>query len=237
MATVLAHITNRQLITKRSKILLFAVMIVVVGFVAPAGDVNTVFASQIGTLTATPAHTDLTSEVTVSVFDPDLNVTVLREFETTDSTGNLYELPTGIAGTNTIFKLSNSSVGDFDGDGTVSAADIQLSTSKAAVIWVNRDSGTFQVAHAQNVTTAENFTVTYRSEHNDTTSVTLRTPSDPAGFTLNLLETTPISHTFEARFKTGEITSVIGSADATSTIRPVIKVVDGDTVKLAVLVT
>ena len=232
MGTVLAHITNRQLITRRSRILLFAVMLAVVGFVAPAGEANTVFAYQTGTLIATPAHTDLASEVTVSVFDPDLNVTVLREFETTDSTRNLYELPTGNAGDNTIFKLSNSSVGDFDADGTITAADIQLSTTKAAVIWVNKDSGRFQVVHSQNVTTAENFTVTYRSEHNDTTAVTLRTPSDPAGFTLTLRETAPTSHTFEATFKTGAETSATGATDATSVTRPVIKVVDGDKVTL-----
>lgn len=232
MGIVLAHISDRQRLTRRSKILLFAVMLAVVVFAAPGGDANTVFASQIGTLTATPAHTDLDSEVTISVFDPDLNVTVLREFEATDSTENLYELPIGSAGDTTIFKLSNSSVGDFNGDGVVSETDIQLSTSKAAVQWVNKDSGTFQIVHTQDLAVAENFTVTYRSEHNDTTVVTLRSPSDPVGFTLTLLETSTISHTFEATFNTGEATVTTGSDDPTLETRPVIKVIDGDIVTL-----
>lgn len=231
MGTVLAH-TGRQLITKRSKILLFAFVLAIVGFIAPAGDENTVFASQIGTLNATPAHTDLSSTVTATVFDPDLNATVLREFETTDATENLYELPIGSVGDTTIFKLQNASVGDFDADGSITNTDVQLSTSKAAVQWVNKDSGTFQVIHTQTVSVAENFTVTYRSEHNDTTTVTLRSPSDPSGFTLILRETTPTSHTFEATFKTGAATATTGATDATSTTRPVIKVADGDTITL-----
>jgi hypothetical protein len=232
MGTVLAQSTGRQLLTRRSKILLFAVVLVVVGFVAPAGDMNTVFASQIGTLDVNPAHTDLSSEVTVTVFDPDLNVTVLREFEATDSTENLFELPIGVQGDDTVFKLQNASVGDFDADGAITAADIQISTTKAFVQWVNKDSGTFQLIHNQTVSTAENFTVTYRSEHNDTTSVTLRTPSDPAGFTLILRETTPTSHSFAATFKTGDATRVTGASDATETVRPVIKVIDGDVVTI-----
>lgn len=232
MGTVLSFSTGRQNITRRSRILLLAVLLAVVGFVAPAGDVNTVFASQTGTLTATPAHTDLASEVSISVFDPDLNVTVLREFEATDSTSNLYELPTGSAGDTAIFKLSNSSVGDFNADGVVSEADVQLSTSKAAVQWVNKDSGTFQIVLAENVGATENFTVTYRSEHKDSTTVTLRTPSDPAGFTLSLKETTETSHTFTATFKTGDKTVTTGADDSASETRPVIKVVDGDVVTI-----
>jgi hypothetical protein len=95
MGTVLALGTSLRLITKRPRILLFAVIIAVVGFAAPASDMNTVFASQIGTLSVNPSYTDLSSSVAVTVFDPDLNVTVLREFEATDSTENLYELPVG----------------------------------------------------------------------------------------------------------------------------------------------
>jgi len=207
-------------------------VLAIVGFVAPAGDANTVFASQIGTLSVNPAHTDLASEVTVTVFDPDLNVTVLHEFEATDSTSNLYELPMGIPGDTTVFKLQNSSIGDFNADGEVTASDLQLNTTKAIVQWVNKDSGTFQVVNAQTVASAENFTVTYRSEHKDGTSVTLRSPSDPVGFILNLLETAPTSHTFSATFKTGVATVVTGAIDATSTTRPVIKVVDGNTVTI-----
>ncbi len=211
MGTVLAFSAGGQNRTKRFKNLLLAIAIAVVVFTAPAGDANTIFASQTGTLNANPSHTDLASEVTVSVFDPDLNVTVLREFEATDSTGNLYELPTGAAGDNAVFKLS---------------------TPKAAVLWVNKDSGTFQIVLAQAVSVTENFTVTYRSEHKDSTTVTLRSPSDPAGFTLTLTETTPTSHTFAATFKTGDATATTGATDSTSTTRPVIKVVDGDTVTL-----
>jgi hypothetical protein len=231
MGTVLAH-SDRQKITRRSKILLFAFVLAIVGFVAPAGDANTVFASQIGTLNATPVFTDLSSTVTASVFDPDLNVTILREFEDKDSTQNLYELPVGVAGDTSIFKLQNTSVGDFNADGNITADDIQLSTSKAAVQWVNKDSGTFQVVHIQTVSVAENFTVTYRSEHQDTTTVTLRSPSDPTGFTLTLRETAPTSHTFEATFKTGAATATTGATDATATTRPVIKVVEGDTITI-----
>lgn len=232
MGTVLAFSAGGQNRTKRFKNLLLAIAIAVVVFTAPAGDANTIFASQTGTLNANPSHTDLASEVTVTVFDPDLNVTVLREFEATDSTGNLYELPTGAAGDNAVFKLSNSSVGDFDADGTVTAADLQLSTPKAAVQWINKDSGTFQIVLAQTVSVTENFTVTYRSEHKDSTTVTLRSPSDPAGFTLTLTETAPTPHTFVATFKTGNATATTGATDSTSTTRPVIKVVDGDTITL-----
>ncbi len=232
MGTVLAQITGRQLLTRRSKILLFAVVLAVVGFVAPAGDMNTLFASQIGTLDVNPAHTDLASEVTVTAFDPDLNVTVLREFETTDSTENLYELPIGAQGDSTVFKVQNAPIGDFDADGKITPSDIQISTTKAYIQWVNKDSGTFQLAHNQTVSTAENFTVTYRSEHNDTTSVTLRSPSDPAGFTLSLLETTPTSHSFTATFKTGGATSTTGATDPAEVVRPVIKIIDGDIVTI-----
>ena len=123
-------------------------------------------------------------------------------------------------------------VGDFDADGVVTALDLQISTTKAVVQWVNKDSGTFQIGHSQVVTQAENFTVTYRSEHKDTTTVTLRTPSDPNGFTLTLLESTESSHSFTATFKTGEATVTTGASDATSSTRPVIKVADGDTVTL-----
>ena len=232
MGIVLGPGTGLQIITRRTKILLIAVAIAAIGFAAPAGDVNTVFASQIGTLDVTPAHTDLVSTVTATVFDPDLNVTVLREFETTDSTGNLYALPIGVAGDTTIFKLQNVSIGDFNADGAVTVADLQISTTNAAVNWVNKDSGTFQLVHTQAVTQIENFTVTYRSEHKDETTVTLRSASDPAGFTLTLLETTPSSHTFAATFKTGAATATTGATSATSSTRPVIKVIDGDTVTL-----
>ena len=232
MGTVLALTSDRQNRTRSFKILLLAITLAVVGFAASASDVGTISASQIGTLNANPAHTDLASEVSVTVFDPDLNVTVLREFETTDSTGNLYALPTGASGDTAVFKLSNSSVGDFNADGAVTAADIQLSTTKAGVQWVNKDSGTFQVVLTDTVTVIENFTVTYRSEHKDSTSVTLRSPSDPAGFTLSLEETTPTSHTFSATFKTGDATATTGADTPTSTTRPVIKVIDGDIVTL-----
>jgi hypothetical protein len=232
MGTVLALGTGLHVIARRSKILLIAVVIAAMGFIAPAGDLNTVFASQIGTLNATPVYTDLDSTVTATVFDPDLNVTVLREFEATDSTGNLYELPVGNAGSSTVFKLSNTHVGDFNADGSITAADLQISTTNAVVQWVNKKSGTFQTTHSQNVASTENFTVTYRSEHKDTTSITLRTASDPAGFTLSLEETTPTSHSFVATFKTGEATVSTGADDATSTTRPIIKVAEGDTVTL-----
>ena len=232
MGTVLAVGTGLRRVSRRSKYLLLAMAIAAVGFIAPAGDANTVFASQVGTLNVTPAYTGLASTVTVSVFDPDLNVTVLREFESTDSTGNLYVLPIGNPGNTTIFKLQNSAVADFTGDGAVTAADVQVSTTKAIVQWVNKDAGTFQVGHTQTTTETETFTVTYRSEHTDTTSVTIRSPSDPIGFTLTLRETTATSHTFEATFKTGSATSTTGASDATSSTRPVIKVADGDTVTL-----
>lgn len=232
MGTVLARISGRQFISRQSRILLLAVVLAVVGFVAPAGDQNTVFASQTGTLTAFPAHTDLDSSVTATVFDPDLNVTVLREFEATDSTENLYELPVGSIGDSAIYKVKHSVIGDFNADGVVNNLDVQVSTTKAAVQWVNKDSGTFQLIHTQTVAAAENFTVTYRSEHNDTTTITLRSPSDPAGFTLTLRETSATSHTFEATFKTGAATSITGATDAESSTRPVIKVVEGDTITL-----
>ena len=232
MGTVLADGTRLRLASRRSKFLLLAIVIAAGGFVAPAGDAGTAYASQIGTLDVTPAHTGLSSTVTASVFDPDLNVAVLREFESTDSTGNTYVLPIGNAGDTTIFKVQNTPVGDLNGDGAIGAADIQISTTKAAVQWVNGDAGTFQVVHAQTTSQTETFTVTYRSEHNDTTSVTLRSPSDPVGFTLTLRETTPTSHTFEATFTTGSATSTTGASDATSSTRPIIKVADGDTVTL-----
>ncbi len=232
MGTVLAVGAGLRLISRRSKFFLLAIAFAAVGFVAPAGDANTVFASQVGTMTITPAYTDLSSTVTVSVFDPDLNVTVLREFESTNSTGNLYVLPVGSPGDVTIFALQNTSVGDFNADGTVGAADIQISTTKAAVQWVSKDAGTFQLVHSQTTSVTETFTVTYRSEHNDTTAVTLRSLADPAGFTLTLRETTPTSHIFEATFKTGSATSSTGATNAQSSTRPVIKVADGDTVTL-----
>ena len=232
MGTVLADGTRLRLVSRRSKSLLLAIVIAAGGFAAPAGDAGTAYASQIGTLDVTPAHTGLSSTVTASVFDPDLNVAVLREFESTDSTGNTYVLPIGNAGDTTIFKVQNTPVGDLNGDGAIGAADIQISTTKAAVQWVNGDAGTFQVVHAQTTSQTETFTVTYRSEHNDTTSVTLRSPSDPVGFTLTLRETTPTSHTFEATFTTGSATSTTGASDATSSTRPIIKVADGDTVTL-----
>ncbi len=232
MGTVLAVGTGLRLISRRSNFFLLAIAFAAVGFVAPAGDANTVFASQVGTLNITPAYTDLSSTVIVSVFDPDLNVTVLREFESTNSTGNPYVLPVGSPGDVTIFALQNTYVGDFNADGTVGAADIQVSTTKAAVQWVNKDAGTFQLVHSQTTSVTETFTVTYRSEHNDTTAVTLRSPSDLVGFTLALRETTPTSHVFEATFKTGSATSSTGATDAQSSTRPVIKVADGDTVTL-----
>ena len=214
MGTVLAIGTGLRRVSRRSKYLLLAIAIAAVGFIAPASDANTVFASQVGTLDVTPAHTGLTSSVTASVFDPDLNVTVLREFESTDSTGNMCVLPTGNPGNTTIFKLQNSAVADFTGDGTVTAVDVQISTTKAIVQWVNKDAGTFQVGHTQTTTQTETFTVTYRSEHADTTTVTLRSPSDPVGFTLTLRETTATSHKFESTFKTGSATSTTGATTA-----------------------
>jgi hypothetical protein len=232
MGIVVALGTALKIITRRSRILLFAVVIATVGFIAPASDANTLFASQIGTLDVSPSHAGLTSTVSATVFDPDLNVTVLREFETTDSTGNLYELPVGAHADTTVFKLQNASVGDFNGDGSITAEDVQISTTKASVQWVNKDSGTFQIIHGLAVSTPENFTVTYRSEHKDTTSVTLRTAADPVGFTMSLLETTPTSHTFTATFKTGAATATTGASSAASSTRPVVKVTDGDTVTL-----
>ncbi|MCZ6539910.1 MAG: hypothetical protein O6922_08820 [Chloroflexi bacterium] len=166
------------------------------------------------------------------MFDPDLNVTVLRQFESTDSTGNPYVLPAASAGATTIFKLQNSPVGDFNANGAIEAGDVQISTSKAVVQWVNAEAGTFQVVHSQATSQTETFTVTYRSEQKDAAVITLRSPSDPTGFTLTLRETTATSHTFEATFNTGSATSTTGASDATSSTRPVIKVADGDAVTL-----
>jgi len=72
MGIVLEPDTGLQFITRRTKIVLIAVAVVVaaVGFAAPAGDANTVFASQVGTLSVTPAHTDLASTIKATVFDP-----------------------------------------------------------------------------------------------------------------------------------------------------------------------
>jgi hypothetical protein len=232
MGKVLPVGIGLHVIARRSKIILIAAAIAAMGFVAPAGDLNTVFASQIGTLNATPVYTDLESIVSATVFDPDLNVTVLREFESTDATGNLYQVPIGAPGDSAIYKLQNSFVGDFNADGNITAADVQVSNTKVAVSWVNKESGTFKIVLGQAVASVENFTVTYRSEHNDTTSITLRTASDPAGFTMSLRETTPTSHSFVGTFKTGAATVTTGATDATLETRPIIKVAEGDTVTL-----
>ena len=106
MGIVLEPGIGLQFITNRTKKLLIALVIVAVGIAAPAGDVNTVLASQVGTLDVTRAHTDLASTVTATVFDPDLNVIVFREFESTDSTENLYALPVGVAGDTTILQTA-----------------------------------------------------------------------------------------------------------------------------------
>ena len=148
MGLVLAVANGLRLVSGRSNFFLLALAVVAAGLLAPAGDAGTVFASQIGTLNVTPAHTGLTSTITASVFDPDLNVTVLREFESDDSTGNPYILPAGTAGTPMIFKVQNSPIGDFDGDGAITPADIQISTTSAVVQWVNRDSGTFRIGQS-----------------------------------------------------------------------------------------
>ena len=214
MGTALAIEPGSGRVTRRSRIVLLSLIIAAVSFVAPAGDANTLFASQIGTLDAVPAHTGLSATVTASVFDPDLNVTVLREFESTDRSDNPYVLPVGSLGDSTIYQLKNTMVARLYSAGEVTTEDLEISVSKAAVQWVNAASGTFALVHTQTVTLAENFTVTYRSEHNDTTQITLRSPSDPVGFTLTLRETTPVSHTFEATFETGSETSITGADDA-----------------------
>ncbi len=232
METVSGLGTSLRLIAVQLRVLLLGIAMAAVLFVAPASDENTVFASQIGTLDATPAFTEIGTTVTATVFDPDLNVTVLREFESTDNSSNPYELPLGTAGDTKVYKVTHTSIGDFNADGVVDDEDIQVSTTKATVQWVNKDAGTFQVGLTETVGGTESFTVTYRSEHKDTTTVTLRSPSDADGFTLTLEETTTTSHTFAATFKTGESTASTGASDPSSSTRPTLKVVDGDSITI-----
>ena len=232
MGTVSGLSTSMRLLALQLRVLLLGFAMAAVLFVAPASDHNTVFASQIGTLDANPAFTGIGTTVTATVFDPDLNATVLREFESTDNSSNPYELPNGTAGTTKVFKVTHTSIGDFNADGSVNANDIQISSTKATVQWVNKDAGTFQVGLTETVSGTEAFTVTYRSEHKDTTTVTLRSPSDADGFTLTLEETTTTSHTFAATFKTGDATASTGASDPSSSTRPTLKVVDGDSVTI-----
>ncbi len=203
---------------------LLATAVLAQGLFAPS--VEVVSGDETGTLTVAPAFANSGKTITVVVDDESPATTVLNELEATDFTGNLYSMPAGNAGQQHIYRVKNSPVADLNGDGTVNGDDILTTLSNVSVDWVNTQNGTFAITQFFNTGSPTGFTVTYRHDVIDTTTVEVRSSSDIDGFVMTLQETAASTNIYTATFVTGTATSTTNIGVPTAATRPVIKVAD-----------
>lgn len=186
-------------------------------------------ADDTGTLTVTPGFANSGKTITVVVDDVSPETTVTNTDETADFTGNPYAMPPGNPGDQHIFRVQNSPVADLNGDGKVDSTDIITSLpgqTDVAVNWLNVQNGTFSVSQFDTTTSPTNFTVTYRHDVIDTTTVEIRSSSDIDGFVMTLQETAPSTNIYTGTFKTGEETKTTNADVPTASTRPEIEVED-----------
>ncbi len=191
-----------------------------------AVNIPIVTGDESGTLTVTPAFANSGKTITVVVDDVSVGTTELNELEATDFTGNLYSMPAGPAAKQHIFRVKKSPIADLNGDGTVDKSDIVTTLTNVSVDWLNKQTGTFAITQFADTASPSGFTVTYRNDVVDTTTVEIRSSSDIDGFVMTLLETGASTNIYTANFVTGTATSTTNIASPTAESRPVIKVED-----------
>lgn len=189
-------------------------------------NIPVVTGDESGTLTVTPAYANSGKTITVVVDDVSPGSTVLNEFEATDFTGNLYTLPPGSPAQQRIFRVKNSPIADLNSDQIIDGNDIFTTLNDVSVDWINRQNGTFAVTQFLTTAAPIGFTVTYRHDVVDTTTVEVRSSSDINGFVMTLQETGASTNIYTATFVTGTTTSTTNINSPTAVTRPVIKVAD-----------
>ena len=207
---------------------LVATVLLLDGLFAPAPRIA--LGSETGTLSVTPGFANVGKTVTVVVDDTTPGTTVLYANEATDFTGNPYSMPAGVAAQQHIYRVKHWPIADSNGDGVVNSSDISTSLPNVAFDWINTQNGTFAVTQYINTSTATPFTVTYRNEVVDTTTVEVRSSSDIDGFVLTLKETDYATNIYTATFLTGTATVTTNISSPTATTRPAIKVADAGVV-------
>ena len=219
--------------TRRARLSRVAALAALAAFVLIEGmlsvTIPVVNADESGTLTVTPEYANSGKTITVVVDDVSPETTVTNLGESTDFTGNPYSMPAGSAGDQHIFRVQNSPIADFNGDGVVDGSDIAASLPDVAdvtVNWLNVQNGTFSVSQFDDTTDPINFTVTYRHDVVDTTTAEIRSSSDIDGFVMTLRETGPSTNIYTATFETGTETSTTNITDPAASPRPVIEVED-----------
>jgi hypothetical protein len=180
-----------------------------------------------GVLSVTPDYANSGKTVTVVIDDPGLGTTTLHQSESTDFTGNPYELPPGGASEQHIFRVKNGPIADYNGDGKIGAGDLAVTAPDVAVNWVNTQNGTFSLTRFIANAAPVQFQVTYRSEVLDTATVAVRSSADIDGFTLTVQETGLATNLFTGTFTTGTATTTANISVPGATPRPAIKVEDG----------
>lgn len=189
-----------------------------------------VMGDESGTLTVTPAFANSGKTITAVVDDVSPSTNVLNESEATDFTGNPYSMPPGVAGQQRIYRVKNSPIADLNGDGVINSSDIVTNLSNVNVDWVSTQNGTFAITQFLNTASPTAFTVTYRHDVVDTTTVEVRSSSDIDGFVMTLQETGAATNIYTAQFLTGTATATTNLTSPAAAIRPVIKVEDGGVV-------
>ncbi len=191
-----------------------------------AVNVPVLTADESGTLTVTPAYANVGKTITVVVDDVSPTTTVLYTSEATDFTGNPYSMPAGSPGQQHIFRVKNGPVADMNGDGQLNSSDIVTNLPNVVINWLNTQNGTFSVTQFLTTVSPTSFSVTYRQDVVDTTTVAVRSSADIEGFVMTLQETGQSTDIYTATLVTGTATSTTNIASPTAATRPVIKVVD-----------
>lgn len=191
-----------------------------------------IYADDSGTLIVTPSHANADTIITVTVDDSSLGTTGLNQNESTDFTGNPYELPPGGASEQHIFRVANGPIADLNGDGLIDGGDIQVTVPNVGLSWVSTQTGTFSVTRFVSNPNPIQFQVTYRNEVMDVATVDVRSSSDIDGFELTLRETGMSTNLFTATFSTGDETSTTNLGDPAVDPRPTIFVEDGGIVTI-----
>jgi hypothetical protein len=214
--------------TRSLALALITAILLIDGLFAPSPRIA--LGSEAGTLSVTPQYANSGKTITVVVDDATPGTTILYENESTDFTGNPYSLPVGFAAQQHIYRVKHGPIADSNGDGTVNSADILTSLPNVSLDWINTQNGTFAVTQYVNTSSATPFTVTYRSEVVDTTTVEVRSSSDIDGFVLTLAETGYSTNIYSATFLTGTATVTTNATSPSASTRPAIKVADAGVV-------
>ncbi len=225
LRSVQANLPVGRARARLSALALLAAFVLIEGLTT--GHIPVVTGDETGTLTVTPAFANSGKTITVVVSDESPSTTVLNELEATDFTGNLYSRPAGLAGKQHIFRVKNSPIADLNGDGKTDTNDLLTTLTDTNIDWVSPQNGTFAITQFFDTSTPTGFTVTYRHNVVDKTTVEVRSSSDLDGFVMTLGETGPATNIYTAKFITGTATAKTNLTDPNASTRPTIKVADG----------